>query len=93
MSGFEPHPAKAELALRRISVRAVADRLGMSEQHVSRVLNGRVPASAVVRRRLSQLLGMAEGALFHVQEPRSRAAHHPGDSELPSVSADRRADR
>ena len=80
-----PHPAKAVLAARRISVRAVADRLEMNEQHVSRVLNGHAPTSGAFRTRLAVLLDMPEQLLFHADPPQQRAVRYPGDSTLGSA--------
>jgi len=86
-----PHPAKAVLASRRVSVRGVARELGFSEWHVSRVLNGAVPASPRFRAALCELLSMREEELFYVQ-PRTRRPRYPGDLLLQqSPSHDRPA--
>jgi len=59
-----PEPAKAVLALRRLTNREIALRLGLSELVVGRYLNGWVPASARFRAGLSELLGEPESAPF-----------------------------
>ena len=61
---YIPQPAKAELVLRRLSNRALAQRLGVSEGWVGRVLNGRVPAPERFRRELAVLLELPEERLF-----------------------------
>ena len=63
-SPYLPQPAKAEIALRRLTNRAVAQRLGVSEEWVGRVLNGRVPAPERFRHDLAKLLGLPEERLF-----------------------------
>ena len=59
-----PHPVKAVLALRRLSVLGLARSLGLSHSHASRVLNGRVPASPRFRQAVAELLGLPEQDLF-----------------------------
>jgi hypothetical protein len=80
------HPAKARLAERRISVRALARALGRNEQHVSRVLNGHVPPSDDFRREVAALLELPEVGLFH-EDPRkgTRSPRFPGDRSLERV--------
>lgn len=60
-----PHPAKGELAVRRISNRQVAAALELSEQHTGRVLNGFERVSPRFRRKLSKSLGLPANELFH----------------------------
>jgi hypothetical protein len=75
----EPQPAKAELALRRITVGAVARHLGVSRGWAGRCLNSQVEAPASFRRGVAELLGRPEAELFR---PRQRVEQYPGDGEL-----------
>jgi transcriptional regulator with XRE-family HTH domain len=59
-----PHPAKAVLALRRITNRAIAQHLGVSAHYVGRVLNGYVKPSARVRAGLAEYLQVPVAELF-----------------------------
>lgn len=84
MSGVpEPQPAKAVLALRRISNRSVARQLGCSEAWVGRVVNGLAPPSARFRRELAALLTLPEELLFRPGD--KQAAKYPGDTTLRGV--------
>ncbi len=65
MNRPQPQPAKAALALRRISNRQVAAILGCSEHWVGRVLNGYVPPPDTFKRSLSALLDEPVESLFH----------------------------
>lgn len=60
-----PHPAKGELAVRRISNRDVARGYGCSEHYVGRVLNGFSAPSTGFRAYLAELLEADEADLFH----------------------------
>ena len=83
MSGSpEPQPAKAVLALRRISNRSIARRLGYSEAWVGRVVNGLAPPSERFRRALAALLGLPEALLFRSD---NHSAQYPGDATLGSA--------
>ena len=64
-----PHPAKAILVGRRITVRAFAKSLNMNHVWVGGVLNRRYPASVRFREQTAELLGMPEAELFH-QDPK-----------------------
>jgi transcriptional regulator with XRE-family HTH domain len=65
---YIPQPAKAELVLRRLTNRDIAQRLGVSEVWVGRVLNGRVPPPERFRRDLAELLNLPEERLFRRRE-------------------------
>lgn len=62
-----PHPAKGELALRRIPNRDVARGYGCTEHYVGRVLNGRIPPSPRFRAYVAALLELDEADLFRDQ--------------------------
>ncbi len=79
----DPQPAKALLALRRISNRALARHVGASPGWVGRVLNGWVEPSPDFRRRTSEVLGVPEWQLFR---PAAEADRHPGDRALGQAS-------
>lgn len=70
-----PQPAKGHLALRRITNRYIARKYAFSEQYVSAVLNGRVPASERIRTAVSEELGLPEDELFR---PAAVDAGRPG---------------
>lgn len=69
-----PHPAKAVLAMRRITNRRVARTLGKSEHYVGRCLNGRDKPSAEFRRALAALLDLPESELFREDDRQMRGA-------------------
>jgi hypothetical protein len=77
----EPQPAKAELALRRITVGAIARHLGVSRGWAGRCLNGWTEPPASFRRGVAELLGRPEHELFR---PRRPADQYPGDTGLAS---------
>lgn len=60
----EPQPAKAVLALRRLTNRHVAIQLGISEVEFGRILNGYVSPTPPLRQKLSALLAVPERDLF-----------------------------
>jgi transcriptional regulator with XRE-family HTH domain len=62
-----PHPARAILVMRRITIERVAAETGYTAPWVSRVLNRREPASPAFRRRLAAFLQMPQSALFDDQ--------------------------
>lgn len=62
-------PAKVFLVSRGISQRAAAQALGVSEMHLSRVLNGHARASDHLKEELASLLEMPVEALFYDSEP------------------------
>lgn len=64
MSYPAPQPAKAVLAMRRQSIRAVARHVGMSEHYVSRVLNGWQAPSPTFRAAVADMLDVPEHELF-----------------------------
>ena len=70
----ETQPAKGVLARRRITNRAVASALGISETYVCRVLNGLAPASSRFRRGVAELLELPESVLFHDDQAKARRA-------------------
>jgi hypothetical protein len=72
----EPHPVKAVMAERGITVRAAARFLEMHEVYLGRVLNGWEEPSRRVRSGLSRLLGLPEADLFRPPQPRQ--ALRPG---------------
>jgi DNA-binding XRE family transcriptional regulator len=59
-----PHPAKGELAMRRMTVRHAAQLLGVHEQVLGRILNGREQPSIRIKRDLASLLGVSAKRLF-----------------------------
>jgi transcriptional regulator with XRE-family HTH domain len=79
----EPHPVKALLATRRVSVRALARQLDLTPRWVGRVLNNWEPASAEFRRRVAELLDRPEAELFH---PRQPVGQYPGDARIGQAS-------
>ncbi len=79
-----PQPARGVIAMRRLSIRAVAKQIGHNEHWVGRVLNGYGRPSPEFRRALSELLGVPESELFHDEfEPRP---HFPGNRALEAAS-------
>ena len=60
-----PHPAVAVIAVRRITKRAIAKKLGYTEQWVGVQLLGHVPSSKPFRAGLSEMLGLTEEELFN----------------------------
>lgn len=66
-----PQPAKAVLAMRRISNREVAAALGISAQYLGRVLNGYVEPSARLRAEVAAFLSRPESKLFRDRRPES----------------------
>lgn len=66
-----PLPAKAILASRRISNRAVAASFspGMSAHYVGRILNGFLPPSPRFRAGVAAMTGLAEETLFPLDPP------------------------
>jgi transcriptional regulator with XRE-family HTH domain len=72
------HPAKTELRRRRITHGAVAERLGLHREHVTRVLNGHVGATVEFRAALVEMLGLPEARLFNPPPPaRPRRTNKP----------------
>lgn len=69
---MEPQPAKAALAMRRVSNRAIARRLGVSDSWVSRILNGIAPAPAAFRSSLAAMLELPEEELFRARSEVTR---------------------
>ncbi len=63
-SAPSPQPAKGVVAMRRVTNCEIADRLGISHQYVSKVLNGHAPPSERFRYGLAQMLGVPEAELF-----------------------------
>jgi transcriptional regulator with XRE-family HTH domain len=63
------HPAKAELTLRRLTLRDAARAIGVNDQVLGRQLNGLERATPRIRRGLSKLLGRPEDELFRPDEP------------------------
>lgn len=63
------HPL-TEVLNRKLIVRTrFAEKIGYSEEHLSRVENGRLPASPEFRRRCADALDLPESALFRDPEP------------------------
>jgi transcriptional regulator with XRE-family HTH domain len=60
-----PHPAKGYLAVAEIRNTQIAATLGVDQATVSKMLNGRVPASDRLRALVAQVLEMPERELFH----------------------------
>ena len=58
------HPAKAELALRRLTLREAARVIGVNDQVLGRQLNGLERATPRIRRGLAKFLGRPERELF-----------------------------
>lgn len=63
-----PHPAKGELAVRRITNRRLAADYGCSETFVCRVLNGWQPPPARFRALVAETVNLPESELFHDSE-------------------------
>jgi hypothetical protein len=59
-----PHPARGVLAMRRISIRHIAQRLGLHPITVGRMLLGQQRATPRFRVGLAVLLRLPESALF-----------------------------
>lgn len=55
---------RAEVAKKRIRQTAIAERLGLNQQQVSRRLNGQVPLSAAELRELAAMLEVPAGTLL-----------------------------
>ena len=70
------HPAKAVMAQRRISVKALADAVPVTTGYLGRGLNGYIPLSPRVRQRIAEVLGLPEDELFFGADPEPR---YPGD--------------
>jgi transcriptional regulator with XRE-family HTH domain len=64
-----PHPARAALVMRGITLKRVAAETGYTRPWVSRVLNRREPASPAFRRRMAAFLRMPQSELFRDDEP------------------------
>lgn len=84
MPSSTPQPAKAVLALRRISNRALAERVGVTDLWIGRVLNGRYRPSRELAERIAVVLDEPVEELFRPEdlEPRPPAPDHPGDLAL-----------
>lgn len=67
----DPHPAKARLAERRITVIEVARRAGRNPHYVGRVLNGWLPTTPHIRTTLVELLDLPEEQLFRDEDATS----------------------
>ena len=63
----EPQPAKAFLALRRITNRQVAAYLGVTPDWVGRVLNGYARPPDRFRAAVAELTGVSEAQLFRIE--------------------------
>lgn len=61
----EPLPAKLELVRRRVTQRKAAHVLGVSEQRLSRMLNGFEPMPDRLRSQLAAFLDLPETRLFN----------------------------
>ena len=59
------HPAKGELANRRITIRQLSQEFHRSEGYISRCLNGYLKPSAGLRAAIAEKLGLPEDQLFH----------------------------
>lgn len=78
---LEAHPAKAELAVRRVSIRAVAERIPVSAHYLGRVLNGYARPTARIVEGLERVLGRPRDELFH-PESLAPTDRYPGDRHL-----------
>lgn len=80
-----PHPARGHLAARRITIRAVAERINYSAHWTSRVLNGHERPTKTFQERLSRLLDVPASDLFHadLSEP---GDPYPGNRSLAVVA-------
>lgn len=63
-----PHPVKAVLAERRVTVRRFARDVEVNETTLSRVLNGFVSPWPALRKRAAVVLGLSEESLWHRHE-------------------------
>jgi DNA transposition AAA+ family ATPase len=61
----KPHPAKAILAERRITLRRTSAEVGLNAHTLGRVLNGYQAAYPALRARLAAFLEVPEADLFH----------------------------
>ena len=57
-------PIKAHIAMRRYPLRGLAAIVGVSEDHLTRVVNGERPGSPELRGRLAAVIGEPVEALF-----------------------------
>ena len=80
-------PAKAILAQRRISNRAIAEAVGCSALWVGKVLNGYSPPPEKFRRALSDILELPQGELFYDVPALTR---YPGNDEVLFAGGDAR---
>lgn len=71
-------PAKAILASRRGSIRALARRTKYSEAYLGRVLNGVTKPSQRLARLVSEALGVSVEEAFRLEDLEP-APRHPGD--------------
>lgn len=77
-----PHPIRGVMALNRISVTYLAAAVGVSRNHLGKVVNGRAKSSEELRRRLAEVLGIPVERLF--REPEPPAHRFPGDAVVAS---------
>lgn len=77
----KPQPLKAVLVMRRVSQRSLARALGISENYLSRIVNGYYPPTRSVAMRIADFLGHPEAALFRAG--RVPASPHPRPSSSP----------
>lgn len=74
----EPQRVKAILAMQRLTIRTLAERVGVSETYLGRVVNGFYPPTHGVATRIAAFLGRKETDLFRVARapvsPKPRSA-------------------
>ncbi len=86
-----PHPARAVMAQRRMTIRALAAEVGVNANTLGRVLNGRADPWPALRKKVALALGMPETALFH--DPEDLAVERLAHSRLSQgLSPDRFTD-
>ncbi|MGH9089996.1 MAG: helix-turn-helix domain-containing protein [Acidimicrobiales bacterium] len=59
-----PHPVKAVLASRRLTIAALAPQTGCNPHTLGRIINGYVRPWPVVRRRVAEALDLPEASLW-----------------------------
>lgn len=59
-----PHPAKAVLADRRLTIASLSEQIGVNHHSLGRVLNGYVAPWPALRHRIAEALDLPEAALF-----------------------------
>jgi len=88
-----PHPIRAVMAIRRLTITALAEQAGVSRGYLGRVVNGTLYPSPDLRKRLGWLLDYDPQALFRDQQPQPVALRFPGDQVVRERVAADQAER